>query len=392
MKRRHLQHSHSQISFDNRASQLTGPDIVSNFADELQLVDHAIPVNRVTLTVTGKTTLRADADLLEGLFNANVVALGDELGSFVDALLHLLLVLELGELAGYNAQDDVLVARQLLQRLEATGTGGVVLEVVGVDVELLEQLGSDAVIATLGEVTATNKVTATDVNTDVEIGRTLGQQFVVLLDVLFKCLVGSGGVQKIGLPALQHLLRAEVWCLGYQRHAISRVLTSEVGVIELDVSAASIIQDLQFLLVGFGDITQVLVLGAVYILGESLAVLVTKVVPVGSSKGELHIFDLLGGHQASQVLELVDICAANVPDLAVFSIRKSGIAQLLLGLDNIFDIPVLDSLELGRRSLSLFERYLDFQELLSPEERAKVLGAEGRVTVKLSHGEYTESY
>jgi beta-galactosidase beta subunit len=77
---------------------------------------------------------------------------------------------------------------------------------------------------------------------------------------------------------------------------------------------------------------------------------------------------------------------------AVFSIRKSGIAQLLLSLDNIFDIPVLDSLELGRRSLSLFERYLDFQELLSPEERAKVLGTEGRVTVKLSHGEYTESY
>jgi hypothetical protein len=89
----------------------------------------------------------------------------------------------------------------------------------------------------------------------------------------------------------------------------------------------------------------------------------------------------------------VNVCRqGNLTVSAVFSIRKSGIAQLLLSLDNILDIPVLDSLELGRRSLSLLEGCLDFQELLSPEERAKVLGTEGRVTVKLSHGEYTGSY
>lgn len=75
---------------------------------------------------------------------------------------------------------------------------------------------------------------------------------------------------------------------------------------------------------------------------------------------------------------------------AVFSVGKSGIAQLLLGLDNILDIPLFDSLELGCRSLSLLERCLDLQKLLGPEERAKVLGTEGRVTMKLSHGEYTE--
>lgn len=163
--------------------------------------------------MAGETALRADTDLVEGLLDGDVVALGDELGGVVDALLHLLLVLELGELAGHDTQDDVLVLGELLQGLEATGTGSVVFEVVGVHVELLEELGGDAVVATLGEVTAADEVTTADVHTDVEVGGALGQQVVVQLDVLLEHLVGGVDVQRVFLPARQHLLGAEV-CVG----------------------------------------------------------------------------------------------------------------------------------------------------------------------------------
>ena len=55
----------------------------------------------------------------------------------MDANHHFMLVLELGELGGDNAKDNILVPRKVGERLKATGTRGVVLEVVCVDVEVL---------------------------------------------------------------------------------------------------------------------------------------------------------------------------------------------------------------------------------------------------------------
>lgn len=107
-----------------------------------------------------KTTLRANTDLVKRSIEGDVVTLSDELSSIDDSLLHILLILQLGELASDNTQNDVLVSGQELERLETTGAGGVVLEVVGVDVQFLEELDGDTVVATLGEVAAADKVTA----------------------------------------------------------------------------------------------------------------------------------------------------------------------------------------------------------------------------------------
>lgn len=107
-----------------------------------------------------KTTLRANTNLVKCSIERDVVPLSNELSSINDPLLHLLLVLKFGELASDNTQNDILVGGQELERLETTGTGGIVLEVVGVDIQLLEELDGDTIIAALGEVAAADKVTA----------------------------------------------------------------------------------------------------------------------------------------------------------------------------------------------------------------------------------------
>ena len=107
-----------------------------------------------------KTTLWANTDLVKRSIEGDVVTLSNKLSSINDPLLHLLLILKLGELASDNTQNDVLVSGQELEGLETTGARGVVLEVVCVDVQLLEELNSNTVVATLGEVPATDKVTA----------------------------------------------------------------------------------------------------------------------------------------------------------------------------------------------------------------------------------------
>lgn len=192
--------------------ELTGPDIVGNLTDQLELVHHAVPVDRVALAVRGETTLGANTNLVESLLDGDVVALGNDLGSVDDAGLHLFLVFHGGELGGDNAQDDVLVGGEVLEGLEAAGALGVVLQVVGVHVQLLEQLDGDAVVTTLGEVTAADEVTAAQVDTNVHVLGETDEGVVVQLDVLLEHVVGGVDVQRVLLEASKELLRAEV-CL-----------------------------------------------------------------------------------------------------------------------------------------------------------------------------------
>lgn len=105
-----------------------------------------------------ETTLRAEGHALEGFLLALAASRSDELGSLVDALLDLLLVLELAELGADGADDDVLVLGEELEGLEAAGAGGVVLEVKGVDLEVGEELLGDDVVSTLGEVAAADEL------------------------------------------------------------------------------------------------------------------------------------------------------------------------------------------------------------------------------------------
>lgn len=190
---------------------LVRPDIIGDIPNQLKLVNHTIPVNSITLTVRSKSTLRTNTNLVKGSVERDVVTLSDELGSINNAGLHLLLVLQSGELGSDHTQDDVLVGGQELEGLEAAGAGGIVLEVVGVDVQLLEELDGDAVVAALGEVTATDEVAAAQVDTDVHVRREVDEAVVVLLDILLEHVVGGIHVQRVFLEAVQELLGAEVW-------------------------------------------------------------------------------------------------------------------------------------------------------------------------------------
>lgn len=198
-------------SSSQKSLSLVGPDIVGDITDKLELVDHAIPVNGIALTVRSESTLGADTDLVKGSVEGDVVTIGDELSGVENTLLHLFLVLERGELAGDDTENDVLVRGEELEGLEASGARSVVLEVVGCHVQLLEQLDGDAVVTALGEVTAADEVTAAQVDTDVQVSGQASGDVIVLLDVLLEHGVGAVHVKGIFLEAIEELLGAEVW-------------------------------------------------------------------------------------------------------------------------------------------------------------------------------------
>lgn len=151
--------------------------------------------------------------------------------------------------------------------------------------------------------------------------------------------------------------------LFHHYHGTVAKLTSKVGVIELNVAAASIVQDLELILVGLGNIGEVLVVGSIDLLGVGLALLVTQVVPVGGGQGEFHILDLLRGYEAGQVLELVDIGAADVLDLAR---ADHGLTGLVTGLKEGSNIGGIGTEALGVNVVHLLES-LQTREEGSPE-------------------------
>lgn len=160
-----------------------------------------------------ESALWADSNLLERVLLALTRALGHELGSLVDALLHLLLVLQLAELGGDDTDDNVLVLGQELEGLEATGTLRVVLEVERVDVEIGKELLGDDVVGALGEVTAADEVAAAQVDTGVHVRRDLADGVVVQLDVGVEQIIDCPDVVLVIGPALAELLRAKVCAL-----------------------------------------------------------------------------------------------------------------------------------------------------------------------------------
>jgi len=110
--------------------------------------------------VGAETALRAEANALQGLLLRSAASRRDELGGLVDPLLDLLLVLQVAQLGADGSDDDVLVLGEELEGLETAGTGGVVLEVEGVDLEVGEELLGDDVVSALGEVAASDKLRA----------------------------------------------------------------------------------------------------------------------------------------------------------------------------------------------------------------------------------------
>lgn len=106
-------------------------------------------------------------------------------------------------------------------------------------------------------------------------------------------------------------------------------LTGKVRIVDGDVAAPSIIEDLQLGLVGLGDVGKVLVVVGIDVLGVGLAGLVAEMVPLGGGEGQLGLLDVLGRDVLLEVVPLVDVGAADVLDLADADDGLSGLVASL---------------------------------------------------------------
>ena len=163
--------------------------------------------------MTCKPTLRAHTQSLQRFLSSLIVTLRYEISSLIHPLLHRLQVFHFREFASNNTEYDVLVRRQAFQWFEASCSRGIVLEVVCIHVHFLKQLLCNAIVATFGEVTAVDKVAATEMYADMHICGAFGEAVIVKVDVLVEGLVGCLGVRRVFLPAFEHLFGAKVCVL-----------------------------------------------------------------------------------------------------------------------------------------------------------------------------------
>src|SRR5690606_15082734 len=105
-----------------------------------------------------------------------------------------------------SSDHNVLVLGQKLERLEAAGPLSVIFQVEGVDIELLEELLGDHVVASFGEKLSSDEVSAAEVHPCVEVGRQLADAVVIQLDVGVQKVVDGPNVVWILNPALPELV------------------------------------------------------------------------------------------------------------------------------------------------------------------------------------------
>lgn len=135
-------------------------------------------------------------------------------------------------------------------------------------------------------------------------------------------------------------------------------LTSQVRVIVLHIPAAGVVQDLQFLLVRLGNVGEILLVRAVHLFRVRTSLLIPQVIPVGCRKRDLQVLDLLRRDQAGQVLELVDVGAADMLDLTGTDDSLTGFVAGLGEGSNVRDVDTED----------LRVRVLDFLEAIQTGE------------------------
>jgi hypothetical protein len=218
--------------------------------------------------MTGDSALWADAQSLQCLLLRLARSLRDKFGSFVDSLDEVFLLLELGELGADETENRTLVLGQVSEGFEASSAFGVVFEVVAVDVELVEQHDGDAVVASLTKVHAVLEVSSAQVDSNSHVFGNVPNTIVVELDVGVEDRLGF---YSLLLHTREHGFRAEV---------------SEERVVELDVSASSVVEVGEFFTVRFCEIGEiVLLVGVDRVISRVFTV--SEVVPFGSGESEL---------------------------------------------------------------------------------------------------------
>ena len=128
------------------------PKLLGDILDKLELGKHLLLSHALGADGdTGETALGANTDALHGLVDGNALALGDYLGSLLDAGLDDLGILELGLLGSDNTEHDVLALGEESEGLKAAGTGVVIFKEEGVVVEGGEHLLGNLLVGALTE-------------------------------------------------------------------------------------------------------------------------------------------------------------------------------------------------------------------------------------------------
>jgi hypothetical protein len=101
--------------------------------------------------------------------------------------------------------------------------------------------------------------------------------------------------------------------------------TSQVWVINLHISESIVIKNFELSTVRLRNVGEILCICSVDFLGESSAGLVSQVIPIWSSHGELRFTLILFWEEVLQVVPLVDVRATNMLDFASAEDRLSGL-------------------------------------------------------------------
>ena len=127
--------------------RLSGPDSISQPSYQLQLRHHLILCDSVTSRVTSKPTLWTHAHPPQRILPSLTITCCDDISSLIDPPLQHLQIFQFRKLRGDDSQDNVLGFGKVFERLEAAGTWGVVLHVESVNVEIIKEDFSDALVS-----------------------------------------------------------------------------------------------------------------------------------------------------------------------------------------------------------------------------------------------------
>lgn len=100
--------------------------------------------------------------------------------------------------------------------------------------------------------------------------------------------------------------------------------TSQVRVIDLHIAESIVVQDLQLSAVCFDNVGEVFCVCGVDFLRVCTTSLVSQVIPVGSSHGELRFMLFFLRQEGLQVVPLIDVSATHMLDFASAEDSFSG--------------------------------------------------------------------
>lgn len=111
--------------------------------------------------MTSKPTLRTHSHPVQGLLSGLIGSFSDNVGGAIDSLSELLLIFQFCKFGCNNPQNDILVFGEMKQWLKSPSPRSVILQIECIDVEVLEELCGNVLVASFGKVTRSKEIACT---------------------------------------------------------------------------------------------------------------------------------------------------------------------------------------------------------------------------------------